>query len=79
VVFHRFSTGKPKYSHLTLALNPMMHYWLVTAQEDDFTHMRICSSHEKACLQAWRWQDDDLDDIKMEEVTCSASQDDIPF
>jgi hypothetical protein len=60
-------------------LNTMIEYWLVTAEEGDYVHKRACSTHEKACQQAWRWEDDCLDNICMEFMCYPASQDDVPF
>jgi hypothetical protein len=60
-------------------LNTMIEYWLVTAEESDHVHKRMCATHEKACQQAWRWEDDCLDNIRMEFVSYFADQDDIPF
>jgi hypothetical protein len=57
----------------------MNNYWLVTAEEGDYTHMRMFSNHDKACQQAWRWEDDCLDNIQMERVSYPSSNDDIPF
>ena len=57
----------------------MIEYWLVTAEEGDYVHKRACSTHEKACQQAWRWEDDCLDNIRMEYMCYPASQDDVPF
>ena len=57
----------------------MIEYWLVTAEESDYVHKRMCATHEKACQQAWRWEDDCLDNIRMEFVSYFADQDDIPF
>jgi len=57
----------------------MIEYWLVTAEEGDYVHKRACSTHEKACQQAWRWEDDCLDNIRMEFMSYPASQDDVPF
>ena len=57
----------------------MIEYWLVTAEENDHVHKRMCATHEKACQQAWRWDDDCLDNIRMEFISYFADQDDIPF
>jgi hypothetical protein len=59
--------------------NTMTNYWLVTAEEGDYVHRRACSTHEKACQQAWRWEDDCLDNIRMEFMCHPALQDDVPF
>jgi hypothetical protein len=60
-------------------MNTMIEYWLVTAEEGDYVHKRACSTHEKACQQAWRWEDDCLDNIRMEFMCYPALQDDVPF
>ncbi len=69
----------PYHAEHPIAFNTMIEYWLVTAEEGDYVHKRACSTHEKACQQAWRWEDDCLDNIRMEFMCYPASQDDVPF
>jgi hypothetical protein len=56
-----------------------MTYWLVTADEGDYTMKRLFVTQEEACMCAWRWEDDCLDNIHMEKVEHPALMDDIPF
>ena len=57
-------------------LNIMTKYWLVTASDRGYMRSCICPTHDEACLKAWDWLDECLDDINVEFI---AFKDEVPF
>jgi hypothetical protein len=56
-----------------------MTYWLVTAEEGDYTMKRLFATQQEACMCAWRWEDDLLDNIQMEKIEHPSPWDNVPF